>query len=351
MTELDTLIKILDLARWAPSGDNAQSWRFSIHDARHVTLYCEDTRAHCVYDLHGHPSQIAFGALLETLDIAASQYGLRSRVEREGTEQAPVFQVWLENAPGLPPSPLADAIRRRTVQRRPMSARPLREQEKASLQAALGAGYSVQWLEGSAKWPAARLMYRNARLRLTMPEAFETHRSIIEWDARHSDTMVPDQALGLDAMTVKLMRWAMHSWQRMRRVNTALGTWSPRLQMDLLPGLACAAHFAIRAERPLHTIDDYVAAGRAVQRFWLEVTRLDLLLQPEMTPVIFDSYLRQGIAFTAEQSILADARTLQGILQQLVGGDLATIAFMGRLGAGTPPRARSLRRSLGDLVR
>lgn len=352
MTELDTLIKILDLARWAPSGDNAQSWRLSVHNARHVTLYCQDTRDHCVYDLHGHPSQIAFGAFLETLAIAASSFGWGVEAQREGTQQAPIFQLTFDPQAGKAPNPLAGAIKLRTVQRRPMRTRPLTAEEKNALAKALGEGFEVQWLEGSAKWPMARLMYRNARLRLTMPEAFETHRSIIEWNARHSETMVPDQALGLDAMTVKLMRWAMHSWQRMHTINTLLGTWSPRLQMDLLPGMACAAHFVIRAARPLDTIDDYVAAGRAVQRFWLELTRLDLCMQPEMTPLIFDSYLRQQppIEFTADQRIMQAARSLQAELHRLVGSDTPRMAFMGRLGAGPRPQARSLRRSLGDLI-
>jgi hypothetical protein len=351
MTDIDTLIKILDLTRWAPSGDNMQTWQFSVQSSTEVTIYCRDTRDHCVYDLHGHPSQIAFGALLETMAIAASGYGLRCDASRSGSAQEPVFQVRLVADASVRPSPLIDSIRRRTVQRRPLQTRPLSESEQAALQAAVGPDYMVQWLTGPAKTQAAWLMYRNARLRLTMPEAFETHRSIIEWDARHSEDKVPDQALGLDAMTVHLMRWAMHSWQRMRRVNQLLGTWSPRLQMDLLPGLACAAHFVIKAKQPVQGIDEYVMAGRALQRFWLTATQLGLLLQPEMTPLIFDSYLRQGIKFTSEPGIEAAARRLQGDLGALVNTDSNTPVYMGRIGAGRAPRARSLRKPLGDLMR
>ena len=63
---LDPVLEaILDLARWAPSGDNTQPWRFEIKDARRLVVHGFDTRAHCVYDLDGHPSQISLGALLE----------------------------------------------------------------------------------------------------------------------------------------------------------------------------------------------------------------------------------------------------------------------------------------------
>ena len=36
--------RILDLARWAPSGDNTQPWRFRLTDDRHFTLIGNDTR-------------------------------------------------------------------------------------------------------------------------------------------------------------------------------------------------------------------------------------------------------------------------------------------------------------------
>ena len=62
-----TLRDILDLARWAPSGDNTQPWRFAIEADDRVVVYGHDTRATCVYDLDGHPSQISLGALLETM--------------------------------------------------------------------------------------------------------------------------------------------------------------------------------------------------------------------------------------------------------------------------------------------
>ena len=52
------LEQILDLARWAPSGDNTQPWRFERVDDLHVVVHGFDTRDHCVYDLTGHPSQM-----------------------------------------------------------------------------------------------------------------------------------------------------------------------------------------------------------------------------------------------------------------------------------------------------
>jgi hypothetical protein len=353
MSQPSVIAQILELARWAPSGDNAQCWRFEIVDASHLVVHGFDTRHECVYDLDGHPSQIAFGALLETIAIAASGHGLRSEAARrlDSAENRPIFDVHFVADSSVPASPLIESIIVRSVQRRPMKTRPLTREDKHALEACLGAGYTVQWLEGwRLKMRTARLMFNNAKLRLTMPEAYEVHRRIIHWGVERSPDRVPDQALGVDAMTLRLMKWAMVSWGRLSRMNTLMGTWAPRLQMDFVPGLACAAHFVIKANTEPGKIDDYVAAGRAVQRFWLTLTQRGLFMQPEMTPLIFSRYVTQGRHFTNTTSLQARARRLQRQTAELICTDGATPVYMGRLGAGPAPRARSERLPLEQLI-
>ena len=74
--------RILERARWAPSGDNEQPWRFEVVDDLHIVIHTNDTRDWCVYDLDGSSSQIAVGALLETIAIAASGEGLVANFTR-----------------------------------------------------------------------------------------------------------------------------------------------------------------------------------------------------------------------------------------------------------------------------
>ncbi|USX12811.1 nitroreductase family protein [Oxalobacteraceae bacterium OTU3CAMAD1] len=349
-----TLEQILELARWAPSGDNTQPWRFEILDSRRLIVHGRDTRDHCVYDLDGHPSQISLGALLETMAVAASTFGLETQVTRrpEAPETRPTFIVDFVPAPQLDADPLADFILPRSVQRRPLSRRPLTPAEKTALTATLPPGFRVTWLEGRQRVAAARLMYRNAKLRLTMPEAHQVHQAVIEWNARYSEDRMPDQALGVDAMTAKLMRGIMRDWRRVEFFNTWLaGTVAPRLQMDLIPGLACAAHFVLTAEHRPQRIDDYVAAGRAMQRFWLTATALGLQLQPELTPLIFSRYVREGRVFSGTQGMQQRAADLSQQGELLVGKRVwETAVFMGRIGAGEPAAARSIRKPLNELL-
>jgi hypothetical protein len=350
---MTVLEQVLDLARWAPSGDNTQVWRFELLGPLKVAVHCHDTREHCVYDLDGHPSQISYGALLETLAIAASGHGLRADVARraDSPEHRPVFDVQLVADPAIAPSPLIGAITRRSVQRRPMSTRRLTDPEKRALQASVGDDYTVMWLEGlGTKLRTARLMFNNAKLRLTMPEAYETHRKVIHWGVTHSPDRVPDQALGVDAMTLKLMKWAMVSWSRLATMNRFMGTAAPRMQMDFVPGVACAAHFVIKARRQPVTIDDYVTAGRALQRFWLTVTDLGLQMQPEMTPLIFSKYVREQTAFTGTASLHGLAARLARDTAALVFTDSDHPVYMGRVGAGKQAAARSERKPLSELM-
>lgn len=355
MLEPRTVEAILDRARWAPSGDNTQCWRFEIGTEGDLTVHGFDTRTHCVYDLDGHPSQISLGALIETIAVAASTHGLRTEVARRGAlpDARPTFDIRFVADPALAPEPLAAHIETRSVQRRPMRTRAITPTEKAALAAAVGAGWRIVWFESlTERWRVARLMFANAKLRLTMPEAYATHRDIIEWGARESTHKVPDQALGVDPMTLRLMRWIMADWQRVEFFNRWLaGTVAPRLQMDLLPGLACAAHFVLVAAAPPRTIDDYVAGGRALQRFWLAATGLGLAMQPELTPLIFARYLREGRRFSALPGLHERAAALALRLEGLLGApDTAAALFIGRIGAGPPANARSTRRPLAELM-
>ena len=349
------IARILDLARWAPSGDNTQPWRFEVLGDEHVLVHGYDTRDHCVYDLDGHASQLAVGALLETMALAAGTQGRTASIQRrlDTLESHLLFDVRFEPVAGLKPDPLATYIEQRVVQRRPMSTQALSSYQKQSLAHALPGGYSVVWYEGlGQRWRLARFMFDNAMVRLTIPEAYLVHKSVIEWGARFSTDKIPAQAVGVDPLTALFMRWVMGSWSRVRFFNTyLLGHLPPRIQLDLLPGMFCAAHFVLLSTNPLRTVDDFLGAGRAMQRFWLTAASLGLFIQPEMTPVIFTRYHRHGHRFTSNLAAQGLVERLNGTLvAMLPRHDVDTAYFMGRIGTGPSPSARSTRRPVISLM-
>jgi hypothetical protein len=148
------------------------------------------------------------------------------------------------------------------------------------------------------------------------------------------------------------MQWTLASWPRVVFMNRYLGgTLLPRLQLDVWPALNCAAHFVVVSRNPLDSIDDYVAGGRAMQRFWLTATALGLQYQPEMTPLIFASYVNHGVEFTKQPRCLENARVVTEQLADLIGQRASQRAVcMGRVGFGPAPVARSTRLPLKDLL-
>jgi nitroreductase len=348
------LEEILDLARWAPSGDNSQPWRFEIVAQDHVVVHAFDTRRHCVYDLEGRASQLAVGGLLETMRLAATLHGmsLRSVRRADAPEELPLIDVRLERGADVAADPLAAVIRERSVQRKPLSTAPLQPDVRRRLEEALGSGYQVVWFEGwRQRLRMAWLATRSAKIRLTTPEAYSVHREVIAWGARYSEDKVPDQALGADPLTVRSMRWALASWPRVRTMNRFFGgTLLPRLQLDLLPGLRCAAHFVLLADEPARDVDGYLAAGAAMQRFWLACTALGLQLQPQYTPLVFADYARRQVPFTCVTPARERAAAVASLLDGCLGAERAGRAvFLGRVGRGAPARARSLRLPLDRL--
>jgi hypothetical protein len=126
----------------------------------------------------------------------------------------------------------------------------------------------------------------------------------------------------------------------------------PRIELDLVPGFCCAAHFALIAKENPASVQDYLTAGRALQRFWLTATQLNLQLQPEMTPLIFSGYVRAKLEFTKETALIAYAEELSNRLSNLLGEtNLAKVVFLGRIGSGKPAYARSLRLPVKELIR
>jgi len=350
--ELTTAEKIIDIARWAPSGDNTQCWRFKLVNDTSFIVLANDTRDSVVYDLDGHSSHIAHGALLETINIAASQFGLAVNVEADYSDDTQLqFFVSLTPDASIEVNELAPYVKTRTVQRRAMGVQALTTTEKAQLEQQLPEGYRVQWFESKDdKLAIAKLNFCNAKTRLTMFEAYKVHKEIIEWNQRYSESKIPEQALGVDWLTARMMQSLFKSWSRVKFANNFLaGTFLPRIQLDFIPSIKSAAHFALVADKPPETPEDYIEAGKALQRFWLMATKLQLGFQPEQTPVIFSRYIDKNLQFTEDEAVNKNAQKGKAMFEAIVDQPSHTV-FLGRLGRSTAPHSRSIRKPLSELI-
>jgi hypothetical protein len=353
---IDALTHILDLARWAPSGDNTQPWRFEIVNHQLIRIHGFDTRDHILYDYDGHPSHIAHGALLETLRIAATGFGLQAHwtVHSQSGDRHPVYDVELVPVAGMAKDPLLDFIEKRTVQRRPMQTTSLTATQRQALTLAAGENFVVQWFSSwGERRQVAGVLWDSAKIRLICPEAYPVHKDIIEWHATFSKDRIPDQAVGVDPITTRLMQWVMHSWERVDFFNRYLmGTIAPRFQLDLLPALCCAAHLLVRPKHAPTCLEDWVALGMTVQRIWLTATYLGLHLQPQMTPVIFRWYARTARHFSVDHHLFNLSVQMSEKFERVAQATTDDhFGFFARVGMSPAPKSRSIRLNLSELLK
>ena len=333
---------VLDLARFAPSGDNSQPWRFVLRGGDAFDVYGYDTSDHCVYDLDGWASHLAHGMLLETIGIAATRHGRKANVELPGDDSLrPLrYRVRLD----------ADPAAREDPPRLPRPRPPLPPHLPDALVRA-AAPFRVRWFETTkARIAIAALCMRNARIRLTIPEAYAVHRAVIDWTATTSEDRLPAASLGAGRVLLATMHYAMASWQRLERLNRWTGTLAPRIALDFLPAVRCSAQFALIADAASSRLAGRLAAGRATQRMWLTATAMGLQMQPQYTPLVFARYARADRRFSSVQRAHAEARAVAAGLAKMLGSDAEHAVWLARIGPARPAGGRSLRLPLSSLI-
>jgi len=374
---LKPIEKLFEYAKWSPSGDNMQPMRIEVTGDLTCIIHGHDTRKHVVYDLKGNASKLALGCFIENCKIASQSLNydieINLTTNKEGKEPNheeyslfPTFAISLTPAEtALEKHALFPYIKTRCVQRKRMGTRQLTRIEKQKLETILPKGFSVIWKESFAdRWTVAKFMYGNATTRLSMKEGYDVHSKIMEFtpldqdkspekncNSTFSKDKLPAKSLGLDPITIALTKWTLKSWKRFQFLDKYLGgTITPKLLLDFSTAIKSCAHFVIVADKEPETLDDYLSAGAAVQRFWLQATELQLGFQPEQTPVIFSEYLRQNTDFTTNEFTKKNAKVMDTSFKNLIGADnVKRAVYMGRLGRTITPTSRSVRLSLDEL--
>lgn len=361
VAQIDPVLeRILDDARWAPSGDNAQPWRFEIRSATEVIVHLNYENL-SVYEFRdAEPVRLSGGMLLESMRIAASAQGRTASWQIEAGDRPSRITVHFFPSHEVIADPLYRHLRERSVNRWPYTPheqRPLQPEERAALDAALGDTLAIAWYcTAEERRRFANLSALATAVRLSTPETFVTHQGIIDWEQKLSPTKIPACALGLDRPTLMGMRLGMKSWQLTRLMNRLGGITMAAGQMDHKPINGSAAVFAIHLRASGLPLDArasaVIEAGRCIQRFWLIATSLGLAMQPALAVLIFADYGEQEIKFTGDAGPLRQAAALATGFKTFFQKGTSDFVFMGRIGkpAAAQPACRSVRRPLAELV-
>lgn len=342
-----TLKAIVAAGVAAPSPDNNQPWLFH-WDGRNLTLSL-DLREALPSDVNHMFDLLSAGAVIENITLAAGRFGLRAEAklleQPPRDDSLPVAQITFES--GSVTDPLAFAIPSRCTNRRPYSTQTLADSLIHKLTSSVEAipGVSVVWVvDRKARSRLGRLIAMADRFRFEYP-AF--HAEIFR-QLRFTSQQVETTRDGLDVRTLalppggKTIIRALRSWRVMNNLNR-IGLSKLLTIPTILSVKRCGGLALLTVAKPSQ--ENFIAAGRAMERLWLAATQAGLSVHPLGSLPIFLAHeaILHGQKLTPWHRALA--RWLAGRLAELLPGiHESTLALILRLGYAAPPKVRSLRR-------
>lgn len=340
------LMRILDMARWTPSADNSQPWRFQItgDDTVHITVICDALPLGAHRSRVDEPAMLSTGMMLEAIDIAASKEGKVMEWDYLADEQfgnATVhrFEIRFHDSP-IPADPLRPYLPLRCTNRRHYRIAALPPKQKYALEQSLGMTLAVVWREGwKERWKVATLNAREFLARMRSRAAYEHLKERLDWQQPFSADKLPVASLPMSRPSRCMMQWFMASWRRMKTLSMLPGGLLPSaLETELIPGLCCAAHFVLVRQTPLPQDEEkriaaLIKEGRALLRFWLTLTSFGLSIQPSYSPIVFGHYgLYPDELPPGEEHLAPHCSDLAARMKSILGHTPDRIAFMGRIG-------------------
>ena len=305
LTEIE---EIINLARWSPSGDNTQPWRFIVHSTDEFSIIVENPLKNDWYDFDGKPTLQSIGCLIESIRLAANKWGKAISWTVTHADGKPCIRVKLTKTDGdSDPDKLVDYLMFRSVDRFKYQKTGLPDNTQERMNSVLDEGFQVScFTESQSTRQIIKMNRLGTQVRLVLKAAHEVHQHVIQWDKNKTDYGIPYTATGLNRFSLVLIKKLMNHWDAMYFINYTLGgAVAASIELDYLPGKNSAGFFAINAPKSIESMSDseLIVAGMQIQRIWLVLTRMNLVAQPCYTPIILDYYVRNKIKLTDNKRI------------------------------------------------
>ncbi|WP_433623854.1 Rv1355c family protein [Nocardia sp. CA-120079] len=348
-----------DAVRWiaamgtlAPSAHNAQPWALIWRRDKAVLECRHDPRRDLPsLDFAHGATWVAFGALLENIELAAGQLGLRTQI-RTWPRADLVATVELSGAPESAASPLVAHIPTRVTNRRRELRRPLDAQTAQALVTACAefGGRLQLSCERTELAELGALIGAGDRIGLLNRAMHRDAMSGYRWTPEE----VRAEPYGLDIATAELSaaeRGALRLLSQWRVAECLAEIGGGRALEDLSRRAVAGAAAVGLLTMPGVSRESYLRGGRAMQRMWLTATAKGIALQPMTALPYFFARLERGAGHGLCKREQAELRELRVRYQRVfeTDADHAEVLLF-RLAYAGPPTARSLRRPLVQVL-
>ncbi len=348
---------LAEQATLAPSGGNCQPWQFFAEDDYTLHLVHHRTRSFNLTDRTHRAAMVALGAALENIVIAAAHRGFTTEIATFPKPEQPAWVATLHFQPG-PTEALASLAAefewvglRCTNRHCGEPAAMPKEDCRAFQRAAEAHGAGLQIIDDrESMTKVGRALGQGDRLRLLCPELHRELMAELRW--------TPEEATrrrdGVDLATLELKPKDLAAFRIVRRPDVMeliqaqqLGQALEESAVKAVGGASALALLRVKGR----SLADFLQAGRALQRIWLQATKRRWAVHPMATVIYFRQLidLPETTCFTRDQSALLVqlADTLEEIFGLKPGWPPAMLF---RLSRAPAPSARAARLPLDEVL-
>lgn len=341
MIEKQRIERIITAGICAPSGDNSQPWSFHI-ESNTIDVFAHPDEDHALLNIEGRGTYLATGALIENMVVAAGYEGLSAYVALF-PEAGTTARITLSEQRSRGHHQY-DAIHARHTHRGVYDTRR---------NAPVDALKSIREPHCKVVILTDRTAIRTIAHGVSVME--ETALSVRKLHALFFDSIIwdkDDNASGAPGLFIRttelpapiqgLFRLIRH-WP-VQQVCNMLGLPKLAAKSNADVYERSAALLAVIVDRT--EAEDFINAGRCMQRAWLELTARGLAAQPLAGLLYLAEYLERTSDEDFKPSIVLRARDARATIEDTLGVAHGSIAMLMRCGyPHAPATARSCRRA------
>jgi|CXWL01.1.fsa_nt_gi nitroreductase len=346
---------LIEAAIQAPSGENAQPWRFRFENNA-LSMYHNSASDESLYNFNNYGTYVCEGAAVENMLVKAEAMGhaLRLEILPDPQNTFLVGRVSLDGNTPQRSEELAKAIPTRTTNRRAYKKTPFTKEDVEALESSFaffeGEGIRHLRITDRKKITAlSKVGSSNEQIMLGNEELHGFFFSHLTWSEKEDR----EKKVGFYIKTLELpppiqaLFKLFKSWKVMKVLK--------KVGFPKLVGKGNADTYASSAEFGIITVPsltpkNMILAGRAFERMWLTAESRGIRLQP-LTGTIFMNFftenVREGHFSAEERALLAEQKKT---LYAETGVTEGTIVLMYRLGYGPKASARATRFSVEELT-
>jgi molybdopterin/thiamine biosynthesis adenylyltransferase len=344
----DPIEAIASAASRAPSGGNAQPWRFESLGAD-FRVFLDPART-TTMDRQFRGSYVAIGAALFNARVAAAAQGLLGPVDvdENGPSSGPVAVLHLGAERNRDLASYYPGVMARAANRHHGDPAPIHALVCSILENGVTLeGARLHLLSDRALLDACSdLLAESDRLRFLSPTLHREMIGELRWPGRDSIET------GIDIRTLELgpMDLASLAIARRPEVMAHLADWNAGQMLGM------GTRTAVRSSSALAIVTvaglgpaDYVHGGAAVERLWLDAERSGLAVQPVSPVFMYATEESDFVDLVGDRA--GELRALSERFRQTAGIEEGEqLALVLRLSHAPPPSARSLRLPLEQVL-